>query len=281
MKKLLCILATLALGFAPLALPVAAEDTGSWQEAYFTRVIKLSDGSSKSMPILYALADYNQDGVPELMVDQVLQPTIVLTAVDNRVKIFDARSLGYGFPDGYRNKKTGEIEWYNVTHFDGRDYQEHDEFLSERFENYDPGDPYYLYSSDEFIFDFDTMTATTFPCMRYEGDDPLVAAKFDDARTEWENNYELTIKSKLISLLLNDGNKSEVLWQQLLEAGEEFPGSLPLDTPMPSLFWIKLSVLFSSLNNSTMNQLVFWITIVFVVAYINYKSQARKKMKKD
>jgi len=95
MKKLLCIFTALALLFALalFAVPVAAEDAGSWQEVYFKELVDTRNGGQaihtnddcwfcqtlsddyfermrKPRIFYFDLVDVNEDGTPELVVYQ-------------------------------------------------------------------------------------------------------------------------------------------------------------------------------------------------------------------
>jgi len=189
-----------SLAFAASAVNAGPEP---WQAAYFELLKEYNSPGSFSKNRMqvprYVFVDFNQDGVPELIINpgphgfDVEFLMNIYTYADGRVRQFnegikDVNNLeGFfeGLPDGYRNKKTGEMKWICPG--------------SEESEN--------LHGLLEMDFDFDTylikFTPLPFQYYRYGSGDndfrwtlsgkEITQKQYKKAKKDWEKTYKLVI----------------------------------------------------------------------------------------
>jgi len=216
----------------------AAQAPEPWQIAYFGLLKEIAvpliaehaEGNTIGVQN-YAFTDFNQDGVPELVLNvfripNEFSPMEIYTYADGALREFGREFGIYDFievlPDGYRNKQTGKLIW------------------TSRTTNMSQPDNGW---NVEIRFDFDAyqMIFTQLPFQYYSydvgalrwfvGGETVSQEQYEKALQEWQDAYELVIPhdssfytepSDYYSYL-----SYEAMWQAMLEAsGSEC-------TPMP------------------------------------------------
>ena|GEM_PF-7092202 len=230
----------------------------SWQVAYFDLLVRLRSHPGlihslisekdaygfRSNAIFYALNDYDQDGVPELIVygnipltcDIFMDNCRVYTFKNGRVRKF--RRAGDGnlwfLPHGFLNTRTNAVEWAFRLPEDDTDWTSNQldfeavytlelDFDALKMEIKSIGLPPWF---------FDDSYYAEQPGGGAEVPSHIVDKwKTDNKKeiAEWQDTHELVIERDEYGRLVNDNDGK--LWEQLLAVGE----NLPMDAPVPSI----------------------------------------------
>lgn len=263
MKKILCIFATLTLVFLVSALPVHANSVGPepWKTAYF-EVLKEyydtirkrygsanADHHAKITIPPYIFLDFEQDGVPELIINpgndtfDNQNPLRIYTYADAGLREYSVARLD-PFPDGYRNKQTGEMKWI-------QDYEDifGDTFREEmvlvksiEFDSFDLVFVELPYREEKVRNFFDSTYVERVEW--WDEGEKISRKQYKKALKEWGDTYELVIPHDAYSGHLNQWGSPnskyrnyDDLWQEMLEAIDRVPKAGSVRTGWNPIFW--------------------------------------------
>jgi len=251
-KRIICIMAALMLVLSSSVLPVSANsaEPEAWQLAYFEALKEYYYGpdyaNQKKISRIpsYAFVDFNQDGMLELIInpgphgfDSPFRMKIYSYA-NGELRQFNEGSNGlFGSPpDGYRNKRTGELKWI-----------------------YPSSDmPEDIHGSEEMLFDFDTyqIAFAEIPLLQEVRNCPnrvewtldgekISKKQYENAAKEWERSHELVIPIDAYydyrncpSSIYQDYQSYDDVWQKMLEVIKKAPTLDSTRVARRSLLWV-------------------------------------------
>ena len=298
MKKLFSIFFICLIFLSIFSNSTFATNT-SWQISYFNKLVEIGEkpgfiwsvltekdiNGFYSEKIYYALNDYNQDGIPELIVYGINSPgehgdnyqiyTYDKGKVD-KFKIINhegpySENVSFSdqpywpyytnfffLPDGYTDKDTNELIWILKT--TPNEY----EFWAIAGTSYENENIF------EVSFDFHNMIIDIIPVVFEESTKP---DEYQSKLENWKENHKLSILHDEYGREIP--NTSEELWNQLMELDDFFVESSLSDLEIPNL---EARNKFLYFRNKVIESEMFWTTfwcvgfslivIVFIVIMI-------------
>ncbi len=294
MRKIFCVFWVAILFLLIFPSNAFATET-SWQASYFNKLVEIGEkpGFIRSLltekdangfyskTICYALNDYNQDGIPELVVygtnsvNEAGDNYQIYTYNKGKAKMFKIKHHKgpYGenvsfsdqpywpyytnfffLPDCYTNKKTNEIVWIMKT------MPKAHEFWAIA------GTPYENESVFEVSFDFQNMIVDIIPIVFAERTEPN---EYQSKLQRWKENYELSIYHDEYGRVIP--NDYEDLWKQLIKLDDSFLENTLSNSQIPNLETKNKILVF---RNKIIENETFWtvcfclLVIVFVVVVL-------------
>lgn len=279
MKKTFCLFLTAVLLVITFSCLTFASTNNSWQSLYFNKLIEIREkpGLLKmlltekdnngfySQFICYALNDYNQDGIPELIVyganmsAEAGDNYLVYSYDNGKLKQFETVSHKgpcgdtispseqpywpyhtkfFRLPEGYKNVETNELIWIMINAPNDEEYW------------VTTGAPYEKETVLEVNFNFQKMTVDIVPLVYPEKVEPDV---YKSNLQSWKKNHKLSIKRDKYGRRIPSEN--EELWKQLSKS----------DTVMPRL---KLKNKLLILRNKPQTALAFWVGLVSIIVVV-------------
>ncbi len=293
MKKLFCIfiMLTLFLSFFSFA---AFATTSSYQEVYFNKLIEIREkpgfirtvltdkdnNGFSTETICYALNDYNQDGIPELIVygtniaGEAGDNYQVYTYCNGRLEKFDKiirenqpfypyHTDFFFLPDGYTDKETNELVWVMKTPPEAEDFWAI------------AGTPYENETVFEVDFNFRNMVVDIVPVVYVEKSE---SNEYTLKLENWNENHKLSVKRDEYGRRIPENNKK--LWEQLSELTE----TSDLQTP-EILLKNKILIRFNDAIRSSVLQIVGFtvlavlLLLLFVLSVKSIICKAKTKRK--
>ncbi len=246
MKRIICIISAVALLLACFNLSAFAEDD-SYKQVYFNKLVEIrerpglfriiltgKDNNGYSTDtICYALNDYNQDGIPELIVygtniaNEAGENYRVFTCKNGSLKEFDI--IPHKGPEGEKADYASQPYWPCYTGFFA---------LPEGYTSANSASLLWIIKNNpqkenfwaeasihdiketvlEVKFDFDKMTAEVIPVIYSEGVD---AEKYAADLQSWKENHTLSVRCDEYGRKIPEDN--EALWKQLSGSETEAP----------------------------------------------------------
>lgn len=271
----------------------AFADNTSWQASYFNKLVEIGEkpGFIKSLltgkdsngfyskQICYALNDYNQDGVPELVVyginsaNEAGDNYQIYTYDKEKVKKFEIKNYAgpYGedvsfsdqpywpyytnfffLPDGYTNKKTNDLVWVMKTTPESYGFWAI------------AGTPCENENIFEVDFDFQNMVAEIVPIVFAEKTEPN---KYRSDLESWKENHELSVQCDEYGRVIPSDCKE--LWKQLMKLDGEYSQSVLSAEEIPEIETKNKILIFRNkiINNETFWIVGFYLAIIAVVIF--------------
>ncbi len=279
----------------------------SWQASYFNKLVEIGEkpGFIRSLltekdangfcskTIYYALNDYNQDGIPELVVyginssNEAGDNYQIYTYVKGKIKKFKiinregpySENVSFSdqpywpyytnfffLPDGYTDKKTNKLVWVMKT------TPKANEFWAIA------GTPYENETVFELDFDFQNMVVEIIPVVFAERTEPN---EYQSGLKRWKENHELSILHDDYGRVIP--NDYEELWNQFMEMSDSYLENTISASSIPKLETKNKFLVFRS---KVIESEAFWtigfysLVIVFIVAMLLLINRIRKKISK-
>lgn len=311
MKKLFSIF-FVCLIFLSIFSFLTFASNSSWQASYFNKLVEVGEkpgfitslltgkdsNGFYSKKIFYALNDYNQDSIPELIVYGINNPGEhgdnyqIYTYDKGKVKKFKiinhegpySENVSFSdqpywpyytnfffLPDGYTDKVTNELIWILKT------APNIYEFWSIA------GTPYESENIFEVSFDFQNMVIEIVPIVFAERTEPDV---YQSKLQSWKENHELSVHRDEYGRAIPDA--AEELWKQLIELDCYSDGNSFSDSDIPDLevrnkFLLFRNKIFESENfwirfwgvGFSIIVLVFIVITILIIKRLTYKKVNR------
>lgn len=288
----------------------------SWNISYFNKLIEIGEkpgfirtiltgkdnNGFYSKTICYALNDYNQDSIPELIVygtnssNEAGDNYQIYTFHNGEVKKFKIISHNgpwsenvtfsdqpywpyytnfFFLPDGYIDQQTNELIWIMKTEPSSTEFWAI------------AGTPSENETVFEAIFDFNTMTIEIVPIIFSE---KTGAEEYLSKLHDWKENYKLTISHDEYGRIIPNDNQK--LWDQISEADKSFSENHSSNIQTPK---IKLKNKLLILRNNFLESEIFWIIgfyllfVFFIIIVLigikdiikNFKIKNKCKIRRD
>lgn len=267
----------------------------SWQASYFNKLVEIGEkpGFIRSLltekdangyylkTICYALNDYNQDGIPELIVYGINSSAEagdnyqIYTYAKGEIKKFKiinregpySENISFSkqpywpyytnfffLPDGYTNKKTNKLVWVMKT------TTEANEFWAIA------GTPCENETVFEVSFNFQNLTVEIIPIVFAERTEPN---EYQSELKRWKENNELSILHDDYGRVIPTDYKE--LWNQFMEVSDSYLENTVSDSSIPKLETKNKFLVF---RNKLVESETFWITFwgvgfsLIIIAFI-------------
>lgn len=277
----------------------------SWQASYFNKLVEIGEkpGFIRSLltekdangfcskTICYALNDYNQDGIPELVVyginssNEAGDNYQIYTYAKGEIKKFkiinregpysDNVSFSdqpywpyytnfFFLPDGYTDKKTNKLVWVMKT------TPKANEFWAIA------GTPCENETVFEVSFNFQNMTVEIIPIVFAERTE---SNEYQSKLKRWKENHELSILHDDYGRVIP--NDYEGLWNQFMEMSDSYLENTVSDLQIPKLETKNKLLIF---RNKVIENESFWIVgfySLIIVAVLLFVKVLINRIKKE